>query len=438
MQIRLPLNGETSIETAGAAERRAAPVPNSAQMENGMYELDDSVDRAKIKVVGVGGAGGNAVNTMIASQLSGVDFIAANTDAQALRHSRATHKIQLGANLTKGLGAGSNPEIGRQSALEDRDRIADMLTGSDMVFVTAGMGGGTGTGAAPVIAQIAREVGALTVGVVTKPFKFEGNQRAKLAEEGLRHMRNAVDSLLIIPNDRLLQQGKKLTLKQSLELADSVLYQAVRGISDIIQVPGLINVDFADVRTVMANQGLALMGVGEGQGENRAVEAAMRAISSPLLDEVNIKGARGVLINISAASEFGADEMQQAIEIIEQETHQDKNFKFGVVFDDTLGEVVRITVIATGFDEPAVLRAQAMQSVRRTGTDGAAMRSPMGSAMGAAGVGTQGASMRESSVQLRSEARPPSEPALRRETQVKRADDWSEYDVPAFLRKQRD
>jgi cell division protein FtsZ len=316
-----------------------------------MYELDESHFGAKIKVVGIGGAGGNAINTMIASGLQGVDFIAANTDMQALRNSLAPVKIQLGPNLTKGLGAGSNPEVGRQAALEDRDRIAEILTGADMVFITAGMGGGTGTGAAPVIAQIAREIGALTVGVVTRPFTLEGKHRSKSAEDGVRHLRNSVDSLVIIPNDKLLLHGgKKMTLKQSFQFADGVLFQGVRGITDIIQLPGLINVDFADVRTVMLNQGLALMGIGEGKGDGRAAQAAEAAISSPLLDDVNIKGARGILVNITAPGDFCIDEWETALSIIQEEAHPDVVFKSGIILDDNVQDVVRITVIATGFD----------------------------------------------------------------------------------------
>lgn len=403
-----------------------------------MYQLDEAMDRAKIKVVGVGGAGNNALNTMIISELEGVDFICANTDAQALRATRAQTVLQLGPNLTKGLGAGSNPEIGRQAALEERDRIAEMLEGSDMVFVTAGMGGGTGTGAAPVIAQIAREVKALTVGVVTKPFTIEGKLRRNSAEEGLRHMRNSVDSLIVIPNDRLLAAGgKKMTLRDSFAMADSVLYQAVRGISDIIQMPGMINVDFADVHAVMENQGLALMGVGEGHGENRATEAAEMAISSPLLDNINIKGARGVLLNITAPSTFGMDEFHTAVSIIQEEAHEDCLFKFGVVFDESLQDTLRITVIATGFEElPSMKAERKVANLRATGTTG---WNPNATATATRMGTTTNRDIAPVSVRPERDFQAP-EGVTRHEALGRVANDNidDQFDVPAWLRKQRD
>ncbi len=422
---------------------------NFERGEKPMYELDQSLDRANIKVVGVGGAGGNALNTMIAYELQGVDFIAANTDAQALRASRAPVKLQLGPTLTKGLGAGSNPEVGRQAAIEERDRIMEMLEGSDMVFVTAGMGGGTGTGAAPVIAQLAREVKALTVGVVTRPFTLEGKQRRSFADEGLRHLRNSVDSLIVIPNDRLLQfGGNKMTFKESFQLADNVLFQAVRGISDIIQVPGQINVDFADVRAVMTDQGLALMGVGEATGEHRAREAAEAAISSPLLDNVDIKGARGVLLNITAPSTLGMDEFQTIIETVQEEAHEDVLFKYGIVFDEGLQDRVRCTVIATGFDDPQSMRVdiRAPQPLRATGTTGRASwggSTQTGGSMGSAGAASPSRPVlggdRDLPAHKRQERDLQLPEPVRHEALGKTGDDgWDEYDIPAFLRKQRD
>jgi len=318
-----------------------------------MFEIVEQIQlSARIKAVGVGGGGGNAINTMIGADLQGVDFIVANTDLQALEGSGAEVRLQLGEKITKGLGAGANPEIGRQAALEDRDRLRDCLSGADMVFITAGMGGGTGTGGAPVIANVAREAGALAVGVVTKPFIFEGKKRMRQAEEGLRELKDNVDTLIVIPNQRLLSiAGKATTLLETFKMADSVLLQAVRGISDLIVTPGLINLDFADVRTVMVEMGFALMGAASASGENRAVEAAQKAISSPLLEDVSIHGAKGVLINITGGLDLSLHEVNEAASMIQNEAHDDANIIFGAVIDERLTDEIRITVIATGFGE---------------------------------------------------------------------------------------
>jgi cell division protein FtsZ len=315
-----------------------------------LIEFDD-VSHAKILVIGVGGGGGNAVNTMISGNLDGVEFVVANTDLQALEANMAPHKIQLGSALTKGLGAGANPEVGRRSAEESMQHIADVISGADMVFVTAGMGGGTGTGAAPVIAQIARDCGALTVGVVTKPFGFEGKKRSKQAVEGIDRLAAAVDTLIVIPNNRLLALvGQGTSMVEAFRKADSVLLNAVQGISDLMTVPGLINVDFADVRTIMAGMGRALMGTGIGSGKRRATEAAEMAISSPLLEDVSIEGATGILINITGGPDLTLHEVNEASTLIQQAAHEDANIIFGSVIDPNLSDEVRITVIATGFD----------------------------------------------------------------------------------------
>jgi cell division protein FtsZ len=309
---------------------------------------------AKIKVIGVGGGGGNAVNTMIAAGLSGADFIVANTDAQALKASASNIKIQLGEQVTRGLGAGANPEIGKKSALEDIEKIREILEGSDMVFITAGLGGGTGTGAAPVIAQIAKEVGALTVAVVTKPFIFEGNRRMKQADEGLRELKAVVDTVITIPNQRLLAvAGKSTSMLDAFKKVDEVLLQAVKGISDLINVHGLINVDFADVKTIMSEMGMALMGTGIAQGENKALEAAQKAISSPLLEDIKIEGARGLLINVAGGRDMSIFEVNEAAERIKSEAHPDANIIFGAVIDDTLEDRMMVTVIATGLGAEA-------------------------------------------------------------------------------------
>ncbi len=311
----------------------------------------DDINHAKILVIGVGGGGGNAVNTMISGNLDGVEFVAANTDRQALEANLASHKIQLGSDLTRGLGAGANPDIGRRSAEESIQRIADAISGADMVFVTAGMGGGTGTGAAPVIAQVARDCGALTVGVVTKPFGFEGKKRWRYAEDGIARLEAAVDTLIVIPNARLLAlAGAQMSMVDAFRRADSVLLNAVQGISDLMTVPGLINVDFADVRTIMNDMGRALMGAGVGTGKKRAIEAAEMAISSPLLEDVSIQGATGILINITGGPDLTLHEVNEASTLIQNAAHEDANIIFGSVIDPNLTDEVRITVIATGFD----------------------------------------------------------------------------------------
>ncbi|MFZ9594504.1 MAG: cell division protein FtsZ [Bdellovibrionia bacterium] len=315
-----------------------------------MFDINQLVAQgAKIKVVGVGGSGCNAVNTMIRTGLEGVEFITANTDRQALDASLAPVKLAIGQELTKGLGAGANPEVGRNAALEDYAKISDLLSGSDMVFITAGMGGGTGTGAAPVFAKIAKEVGALTVGVVTKPFLFEGRKRMKHAEQGMNCLRESVDSLITIPNQRLLAiSGATLSMVDAFKKADEVLLNAVQGISDLINHTGLINSDFADVKTIMQNKGLALMGIGYGDGEHRAVEAATNAISSPLLEDVSIDGATGIIINITGGETLKIHEVNEATTLIMEAAHEDAEIIFGTVIDEAFKDRVKVTVIATG------------------------------------------------------------------------------------------
>jgi len=317
-----------------------------------MLEFDTNLDSlATIKVIGVGGGGNNAVNRMIEHGVQGVEFIAVNTDAQALNLSKAEVKMQIGAKLTRGLGAGANPEVGKKAAEESKEQIEEALRGADMVFVTAGMGGGTGTGAAPVIAQIARDLGALTVGVVTRPFTFEGKKRSNQASGGIGSMKEAVDTLIVIPNDRLLEIVDKSTpMLEAFREADNVLRQGVQGISDLIATPGLINLDFADVKTIMSNKGSALMGIGVAAGENRATEAAKKAINSPLL-ETSIDGAQGVLMNITGGSNLSLYEVQEAADIVATATDQEVNMIFGSVINETLKDEIIVTVIATGFNE---------------------------------------------------------------------------------------
>ncbi|MCD5407239.1 MAG: cell division protein FtsZ [Desulfotomaculum sp.] len=328
-----------------------------------MLDFEIDVEQyANIKVIGVGGGGNNAVNRMIIAGLKGVEFISVNTDAQALNLSQSTHKIQIGNKLTKGLGAGANPEIGQKAAEESREEIHEMLKGSDMVFVTAGMGGGTGTGAAPVVAEVAKELGALTVGVVTKPFTFEGRKRLNQAETGIEDLKSKVDTLITIPNDRLLQViDKHTSIVEAFRIADDVLRQGVQGISDLIAVPGLINLDFADVKTIMKDTGSALMGIGAASGENRAKDAAQGAISSPLL-ETSIEGARGVLLNITGGSSLGLFEVNEAAEIIAQAADPEANIIFGAVIDEAMNEDVRVTVIATGFDKRPIASKERLRS----------------------------------------------------------------------------
>lgn len=344
-----------------------------------MFDIDDNSTvsmGAKIKVIGVGGGGCNAVNTMIRAGLVGVEYIVANTDAQALNASLAPHKIQLGTEVTKGLGAGANPEIGRKAAIEDFDKLSEAVAGADMIFVTAGMGGGTGTGAAPVIAKLCRELGMLTVGVVTKPFSFEGKKRTRQAEAGITALEESVDSLICIPNQRLLQlAGESLSLVETFKRADEVLLNAVQGISDLINNTGLINADFADVSTVMANKGLALMGTGTAAGSERAVKAAKQAISSPLLEDITIDGATGIIINITGSSSLTTFETNEAVSLIMQAADEDAEIIFGTVIDDAMGDNIKITVIATGLRtsmvsevapaRPMVVTAERREEVQR-------------------------------------------------------------------------
>jgi cell division protein FtsZ len=336
----------------------AIAVPQEAdgeRREGGMFQFEEERLPAVIKVIGIGGGGSNAVSTMLQSDLKGVQFIVANTDMQALDRLQAPVKLQIGSKLTSGRGAGANPEIGRSAALEDADKIKSSLGGADMVFITAGMGGGTGTGAAPVIANLAREVGALTVAVVTKPFSFEGMTRMQKADEGIAELKKHVDALIVIPNERLLNLAeKRTTLLESFKLADDVLAQAVKGISDVVMVPGYVNVDFADVKTVMASRGRAVMGTGVARGELRAMEAAQKAIASPLLEDGSIKGARAVLLNITGGNDLGINELSEASAIIKAEADPSANIIFGAVINPVMNEEVMVTVIATGFDEQGI------------------------------------------------------------------------------------
>ena len=402
-----------------------------------MFELVEQFNlNARIKVIGIGGGGGNAVNTMIGAKLNGVEFLVANTDAQSLDASRAPVKIQLGDTITKGLGAGANPEIGRRAALEDQETIKEYLAGSDMVFLTAGMGGGTGTGGAPVIARAAREAGALTVGVVTKPFVFEGKKRMRQAEEGIEELKESVDTLIVIPNQRLLSiAAKTTTMLEAFQKADDVLLQAVRGISDLIITPGLINLDFADVRTVMAEMGLALMGAAAATGENRAIEAAQKAVSSPLLEDISIQGARGVLINITGGTDLCLHEVNEAASMIQEEDHEDANVIFGAVIDENISDEIRITVIATGFGmvkeetKPAVpnvstvanITPQKNRKVVHLGTIVDDLDAPTWQRKKAGSDEVETVTLNKSSFQL---------------SNGQEEDD--KYDIPTFLRRQMD
>ena len=320
-----------------------------------MFVLADTENQgAVIKVIGVGGGGGNAVAHMVAAGIEGVDFICLNTDAQAIKHAKVKMGLQIGCNITKGLGAGADPEVGRQAALEDTDKIIEVLEGADMVFVTTGLGGGTGTGGAPIVASLATELGALTVAVVTKPFNFEGRRRLQQAEHGLNELHESVDTVITIPNERLFAAvAQKASVTDAFKTADDVLRQAVQGISDLITVPGFINLDFADVRTIMQGMGMALMGTGFARGENRAIEATQEAISSPLLEEASIKGARGVLINITGGPDLTLHEINEAASIVREEADEDANIIFGHVIDETMADAMKITVIATGFRHEA-------------------------------------------------------------------------------------
>lgn len=321
-----------------------------------MFQLVDTIaQNAVIKVIGIGGGGGNAVKHMIANQVEGVEFICANTDAQALKDVEAHRVLQLGSNMTKGLGAGANPEVGRQAAMEDRERIAEVLHGADMVFITAGMGGGTGTGGTPVVAEVARELGILTVAVVTKPFLFEGNKRLRIAEDGIQDLQDRVDSLITIPNEKLLQVlGRDTSLLDAFKSANNVLLGAVQGIADLIIRPGMINVDFADVRTVMSEMGMAMMGTGRAVGEGRAREAAEAAIHSPLLEDVNLEGARGILVNITAGIDLSLGEFSEVGDTVEEFASGDATVVVGTVIDPNMTDELRVTVVATGLHNPGV------------------------------------------------------------------------------------
>ena len=389
---------------------------------------------ARIKVVGVGGGGGNAINRMVDVGLIGVEFIAANTDEQALDHNKAGVKMQIGHKLTKGLGAGADPNIGRQAALEDTDTIIQTLSGADMIFVTTGLGGGTGTGAAPVIASLASELGALTIAVVTKPFRFEGRKRAAQAEAGLEALRECVDTVITIPNERLISViDKKTTLTDAFTLADDVLRQAIQGISDLILVPGLINLDFADVKTIMSGMGVAMMGTGVADGENRAVEAARRAVSSPLLEDSSVNGARGVIINITGGPDMTLMEVNEASCIIQEASHEDANIIFGAVVDPTLVGQVKITVIATGFESGMSPRRSAAV---QTPTDLARYAVARPEAMAAAGGGgtLPVVVVRRPAVDAGSSARQGQAGEADANT-AQEAEAPSAFDIPAFMRR---
>ena len=348
------------VKKSGASKKAARQDTVAKSLPTPLQQPPESLLRgARIKVVGVGGGGGNAIKRMMRSGLQGVDFVAANTDQQALQSNDAPEKLQLGANLTGGLGAGANPEIGRQAALESTEEIADLLEGSDMVFVTGGLGGGTATGAAPVIARLANELGALTVAVVTRPFRFEGQRRMQQANQGLQELEDSVDTLISIPNDRLLTMvGPDTPLVEAFSEADTVLHQGVQGIADLILVPGLVNLDFADVRTVMSGMGMAIMGTATQCGEERARQAAIAAISSPLLEDTSIEGARGVLINITGGPDLTLHEINEAVSIIYETADDDANILFGAVIDENMGNNVKVTVIATGFEPTAPLQSR--------------------------------------------------------------------------------
>jgi cell division protein FtsZ len=396
-----------------------------------MIELAENRNSgANLKVVGVGGGGCNAVSTMIKAGLNGIEFVGANTDAQALGACSAPIKVQLGAKLTKGLGAGANPEIGRNAMLEDKDRIREMLVGADMVFITAGLGGGTGTGGAPILATIARDAGALTVAVVTKPFLFEGKRRQRQAEDGLKELRKCVDTLITIPNQRLLSiAGRDMSLLETFRKADEVLVQAVRGISDLITINGLINLDFADVRTVMSEMGLALMGTGIASGENRAVEAAQRAISSPLLEDITISGARGILINITGGADLTLYEVNEASTLVQEEADEDANIIFGAVIDENLREEMRVTVIATGFGR-AEEKEERMPESRTAALE--RDKTVISFARKESNRDVPAFIRQEKGVEIQER---PAKSAMGRLSPNLRED---EYDIPTFLRKQAD
>lgn len=382
------------------------------------FEIVDSYSQsAVIKVIGVGGGGGNAVNHMVNSQVEGVDFICANTDAQALKSLQARSVIQLGNALTKGLGAGANPEIGRQAALDDRDRILEVLEGSDMVFITAGMGGGTGTGAAPVIAEIAKEAGILTVAIVTKPFAFEGKKRRDMAEKGIEELSQFVDSLITIPNEKLLPVlGREASLMSAFAAANDVLLGAVQGIADLITRPGLINVDFADVRTIMAEMGMAMMGTGIGQGPNRAREAAEAAIASPLLEDINLQGARGILVNITGGQDIAIGEFDEVGNVVREFASDDAEVVIGMVIDPDLHDEMRVTVVATGLSGARQGAEPTLKLVQKN-----------------TGEIDYGEISRRPAMTRKNPQREP-RPAVKKEKEM----DLEYLDIPAFLRRQAD
>ncbi len=389
-----------------------------------MFEFDETIEQsAVIKVIGVGGGGGNAVNTMISSSIHKVDFIVANTDAQSLRTSKAPVKLQLGRELTKGLGAGSKPEVGMAAALENKGQLVEAIKGADLVFIAAGMGGGTGTGAAPVIAEAAHETGVLTVGVVTKPFTYEGKARSILAEQGIAELKKHVDSLIIIPNDRLISQASKnMSLFDAFKPSDDVLRQAVQGISELIGSTGMMNLDFADVKTVMSVRGMAMMGIGKGTGDNRAAEAVNNAISSPLLEDNDISGAKGVLVNITGSGSMTMDDYNTVNRIVHEKVHDDANIKIGVVRDDEMGDSIKVTVIATGFGDR--FDAEKVRPGYRTGlslADKPPLKAPT----------------REVPTFIRDQARAENVTRIRPIVSFTE-DDEDQYDIPTFLRKSVD
>jgi cell division protein FtsZ len=392
-----------------------------------MFELVDNApsSSAVIKVVGVGGGGGNAVNHMVESNIEGVEFICANTDAQALKRVSAKTVLQLGGEITKGLGAGANPEVGRQAAMEDRDRIAELLNGADMVFITAGMGGGTGTGGAPVVAQVAKELGILTVAVVTRPFPFEGPKRMRAAEEGMKELSEHVDSLITIPNEKLLSVlGKSATLLTAFSAANDVLLGAVQGIAELITSPGIINVDFADVRTVMSEMGMAMMGTGGATGENRAREAAEKAIRSPLLEDIDLHGARGILVNITAGPDLSIGEFNDVGATVQEFASQEATIVVGTSIDMEMTDELRVTVVAAGLDGNKG-KVTAREPVRRSATDSSSDYRKL----------QQPTVMRQQAT-ARAEA---PEPATKPRPEKRRAPEADDYlDIPAFLRRQAD
>jgi cell division protein FtsZ len=404
-----------------------------------IHYTEDPRNKARIKVIGVGGGGGNAVNRMISAGVEGVEFVVANTDLQALQMSRAPVKIQLGTKLTTGLGAGANPEVGRRGALEDADKIIESLEGSDMVFVTAGLGGGTGTGAAPIIASLASEMGALTVAVVTRPFAFEGKRRMTQAERGLAELVDCVDTMIVIPNERLLAVAQNAGFFESFRIADDVLRQAVQGISDIITIPGIINRDFADVKTIMQGMGHAVMGTAVARGERRAVDAAQAAISSPLLEEGAIDGARGILINITGSSSLKLSEVNEASTIIQSAADPEANIIFGAVQDEAMNDEIKLTVIATGFKGETAQRRERSVSVTQQAIASARTASAYQMQQnGAASNSTRAASVAATNGTAARIAAPPARenPSLAAVTgSIRAAIEPDDLDVPAFLRK---